>query len=66
MLTSRDLAIPGEHKLVEDLSRDVLGSGNYALIYQPSCDLNNQTVIIEVLEEGKTLYTRSVRFDIEQ
>jgi predicted Ser/Thr protein kinase len=47
-------------------TQDKIGSGNYALIYQPSCDLNNQTVIIEVLEEGKTLYTRSVRFDIEQ
>jgi serine/threonine protein kinase len=47
-------------------NQDKLGSGNYALIYQPSCDLNSQTVIIEVLEEGKTLHTRSIRFDITQ
>jgi hypothetical protein len=47
-------------------NQDKLDSSNYALIYQPSCELNNQTVIIEVLEEGKTLHTRSIRFDITQ
>jgi serine/threonine-protein kinase len=50
----------------DTINQEKLASSNYALIYQPSCDLDNQTVIVEVQEEEKTLYTRSVRFKIEQ
>jgi serine/threonine protein kinase len=53
--------VPGD-----TINQEKLASSNYALIYQPSCDLDNQTVIVEVQEEEKTLYTRSIRFNIEE
>jgi hypothetical protein len=45
---------------------DRLDSKNYAIIYSVPCDLNNQTVTIEVLKDGETLYVRSVRFNIKE
>lgn len=45
---------------------DRLDSKNYAIIYSVPCDRNNQTVTTEVLKNGKTLYVRSVRFNIKK
>lgn len=45
-------------------NEDSLNSASYARIYQVPCELNNQTVIVEVQQEGKTLSTRSVNFNI--
>lgn len=47
-------------------NQDKLASSNYAVIYNPSCEMDNQSVIVEVQKDEETLYTRSVRFDIEQ
>lgn len=46
-------------------NQDKLASSNYALIYNPSCEMDNQSVIMEVQREKETLYSRSARFDIE-
>ncbi|MEM7345215.1 MAG: serine/threonine-protein kinase, partial [Chloroflexota bacterium] len=43
---------------------NILSSGNYAIIYQAPCELNNQTVTIEVQEDDKTLHTQSLHFNI--
>jgi len=45
-------------------NEDSLNSASYAKIYQVPCELNNQTVIVEVQQEGKTLSTKSVNFNI--
>lgn len=45
-------------------NEDSLNSGNYAKIYQVPCELNHQTVIVEVQQAGKTMSTQSVNFDI--
>ncbi len=50
----------------DSTNEDSLNSGSYARIYQVPCDLNNQTAIIEVQQGDKTLYTKSVNFDIDQ
>jgi len=47
-------------------NEDSLNSGNYAKIYQVPCDLKHQTVIMEILQAGKTLSTKSVNFNITQ
>ncbi len=50
----------------DSINEDSLNSGSYARIYQVPCDLNNQTAIIEVQQGDKTLYTKSVNFDIDR
>ncbi len=47
-------------------NEDSLSSGNYALIYQVPCELNNQMITVEVQDGDKTLYTKSVHFNISQ
>ncbi len=47
-------------------NEDSLSSSNYAMIYQVPCDLNNQTVMVEVQDGDKTLYTKSVHFNINE
>lgn len=48
----------------DSTNEDSLNSASYARIYQVPCELNNQTVIIEVQQDGKTLSTKSVNFNI--
>jgi serine/threonine protein kinase len=50
----------------DSINEDSLNSGNYARIYQVPCDLNHQTVIMEVQQAGRTLSTKSVNFNITQ
>jgi len=43
-----------------------LNSKNYAITYSVPCDRNNQTVTVEVLENGETLGVRGVCFSIRR
>lgn len=41
-------------------------SRNYVINYYVPCELDNQTVTIEVLKDGETLGVRSIRFNIKK
>lgn len=47
-------------------NEDKPDSKNYVINYYVPCELDNQTVTIEVLKDGETLGVRSIRFNIEK
>lgn len=47
-------------------NQDKLNSSNYVVIYQAPCELNSQTIFVEVEWNKKTLFTKSLRFKIEE
>lgn len=47
-------------------NEDKLDSKNYVINYYVPCELDNQTITIEVLKDGETLGVRSIRFNIKE
>jgi hypothetical protein len=65
-LQANDFSYSWHFNPPDESNRDMVKSRNYAIIYSVPCDHTEQTVTIEVLEDGETIGVRSICFNINR